>query len=106
MAQLRQSIEAYERRDAEIVVVGPESRKAFLQYWEDHDLPFVGLPDPDHSVLKQYGQEVKLFKMGRMPAQVIVDKEGMVRYAYYGGSMGDIPSNAEVLAVLDELEQG
>ena len=42
-----------------------------------------GLPDPKHSVLKRYGQEIKLFKLGRMPAQVIVDKQGQARYAHY-----------------------
>jgi peroxiredoxin Q/BCP len=31
-------------------------------------LPFIGLPDPGHRVLKLYGQEMKLFKLGRLPA--------------------------------------
>jgi len=38
-----------------------------------------------------------------MPAQAIVDREGIVRYAHYGHSMADIPSNEELLAILDEL---
>ena len=63
----------------------------------------IGLPDPHASVLKLYGQEVNLFKMGRMPAQVIVDKAGMARIVHYGHSMSDIPENAEVLSILDEL---
>ena len=52
-----------------------------------NDLPFVGLPDPAHTVLKLYGQEIKLFKMGRMPAQVLVDKAGMARFVHYGHDM-------------------
>ena len=104
MAQLRQSADAFQAREARIVVVGPEGPTAFAEYWKDHDLPFTGLPDPKHSVLKLYGQEVKLFKLGRMPAQVIVDRNGTVRYAHYGHSMGDIPSNAELLALLDEID--
>jgi peroxiredoxin len=61
------------------------------------------LPDPKFSVLKLYGQEVNLFKLGRMPAQVIVDKAGVARFVHYGHSMSDIPENVEVLALLNQL---
>ena len=54
-------------------------------------------------MLKWYGQEVDLCKLGRMPAQVIVDRSGTVRFVHYGQSMSDIPENAEVLALLDQL---
>jgi peroxiredoxin Q/BCP len=104
MAQLRQGYEKFSRRDAEVVVVGPEGAKAFAAFWKDHGLSFVGLPDPRHTVLKLFGQEVNLFKLGRMPAQVLVDKEGVVRYAHYGHSMADIPPNTEILELLDALE--
>jgi peroxiredoxin len=103
MAQLRQDYQEFVKRQAEVVVVGPEDAKAFADYWQKHDLPFVGLPDPKTSVLKLYGQEINLFKMGRMPAQVIVDKAGVARFVHYGHSMSDIPENAEVLALLDQL---
>ncbi len=103
MAQLRQDYPEFIKRQAQVVVVGPDDANAFAAYWQEHDLPFTGLPDPHASVLKLYGQEVNLFKMGRMPAQVIVDKAGIARFAHYGHSMSDIPENAEVLAILDGL---
>ncbi len=103
MAQLRQDYEEFVRRGAEILVVGPEGPEAFARYWEEERLPFVGLPDPEHRVLKRYGQEVNLFKLGRMPAQAIVDREGMVRWIHYGHSMSDIPSSEELLALLEGL---
>jgi peroxiredoxin len=103
MAQLRQDHAEFIRRQAEIVVVGPEGPAAFTTYWKSNDLPFTGLPDPKASVLKLYGQEVNLFKLGRMPAQVIIDRSGMVRFVHYGHSMSDIPENSELLALLDEL---
>lgn len=102
MAQLRQDQEMFLEKDFEIIVIGPEKASAFQRYWNDHALPFIGLPDPKHSVLKLYGQEVKLFKWGRMPAQAVVDMDGIVRYAHYGKAMGDIPSNKEILATLGE----
>jgi peroxiredoxin len=104
MAQLRQDYLEFEKRQTRIVVVGPEDAKAFKAYWRQHNLPFIGLPDPKASVLKLYGQEVNLFKLGRMPAQVIVDRTGRVRFVHYGHDMTDIPDNAELLDLLDQLE--
>jgi peroxiredoxin Q/BCP len=105
MAQLRREYPQFVERDAEIIAVGPEGREAFARYWIANEMPFVGLPDPKHSVLRLYGQEVKLLRLGRMPAQVIVDVAGRVRYVHYGHSMSDIPPNDELLALLDELNQ-
>lgn len=103
MAQLRDDYDRFRERSAQVVVVGPEDADAFRTYWEKEKLPFIGLPDPDHKVLKLFGQEVRLFKFGRMPAQVIVDRHGIARYVHYGHSMSDIPTNQELLAILDEL---
>ena len=85
------------------MVVGPESPRAFGRYWAENQLPFVGLPDPRHMVLKLYGQEIKLFKYGRMPAQALIDKAGYVRFIHYGHDMTDIPSNEEMLGLIASL---
>jgi peroxiredoxin len=103
MAQLRQDYQKFSKRSTQVIVVGPEDARAFASYWKDHDLPFVGLPDPKGSVLKLYGQEVNLFKLGRMPAQVIIDRDGVARYVHYGHDMSDIPANKEVLELIDQL---
>ena len=104
MAQLRQDQQQFEQRDTVVVVVGPEDASSFARYWTEHDMPFTGLPDPEHRVLKLFGQEVKLFKMGRMPAQVLVDKFGVARFVHYGHDMSDIPTNTEILESIDALE--
>jgi peroxiredoxin Q/BCP len=106
MAQLRQAYQEFVARDAEVVVVGPDSASAFKDFWQREDIPFVGLADPTHTVAQRYGQEVKLLKFGRMPAMMVVDKAGQVRYMHYGDAMSDIPPNAQILALLDELNQG
>ena len=105
MAQLRQDFAEFEQRQTSILVVGPENAAAFARYWQENGLPFLGLPDSTHSVLKLYGQEINLFKLGRMPAQVVVDKKGITRFVHYGDSMSDIPENWEVLALLDMLNK-
>ena len=105
MAQLRQDYQEFARREAEVVVVGPEKQAAFEQYWHKAQLPFIGVPDPSHKVANIYGQQVKLLKLGRMPALIVIDKTGQVAYRHYGHSMRDIPANSELLAVLDKLNQ-
>ena len=84
-----------------ILVVGPEDAQKFTKYFTENQLPFAGLPDPEHKVLKRYGQDIKIFKFGRMPAQILIDKQGIARYVHYGQSMRDIPSNEELLALVD-----
>ena len=106
MAQLRQDHEQFAQRQTVVVIVGPEDAKAFARYWAENDLPFVGLPDPEHRVLKLFGQEIKLFKYGRMPAQVLVDRAGVARFVHYGHNMSDIPSNQEILGLIDDLNAG
>ena len=101
MAQLRQGYEQFVRLNTEILVVGPEDASAFRAYWHKENLPFIGLPDPERVVLDRYGQEVNLFKLGRMPAQMLIDKAGRLRYVHYGHSMVDIPSNEEILELIE-----
>lgn len=103
MAQLRHDYDQFVDSQTQIIVVGPDNAEAFATYWRENSLPFIGLPDPKASVLKLYGQEVNLFKLGRMPAQVIVDRQGSVRYVHYGHAMSDIPDNAELLELLEQV---
>jgi peroxiredoxin Q/BCP len=105
MAQLRQDFQKFNDENTAVLVVGPENSNAFANYWAKNDLPFIGLPDPKHAVLKLYGQQVKIFKLGRMPAMVIIDRQGIVRFVHYGHSMSDIPENSDVLETLKTLNQ-
>lgn len=100
MAQLRQDSDQLAKLDVEILVVGPETPNKFKNYWVKESLPFIGLPDPDHSVMKLYGQEVKIFKLGRMPAQMLIDKTGILKFVYYGHSMADIPDISDIESAL------
>lgn len=90
-------------RGVEIVAVGPDGADSFRRYWERENIPYVGLPDPAHTVAKLYRQEVNLFKLGRMPLNCIVDAGGKIRYVHYGASMADIPDNTTLFGVIDQL---
>ena len=103
MARLRDGYNQFSRRGTEILAVGPNPLATFQQYWRNERIPFIGLPDPDHTLAVQYRQEVNLFKLGRMPLNCVVDANAYIRYAHYGNSMRDIPSNEELFQVIDEL---
>jgi peroxiredoxin len=103
LAQLRQDYERFVEHQAEILVVGPDGPRAFQRTWEKEGFPFVGLADPQHTVADLYEQEVNWLKLGRMPAVLVVDKEGHIRYRHHGSSMSDIPDNGELLSLLETL---
>src|SRR4030042_3049681 len=105
MAHVRQDYQQFVARDTEVVVIGPEDQKAFQDYWQKESLPFVGLADPAHTVANRYGQEGSLLKLGRMPALMVIDKAGEVRFQHHAGAMFDIPPDRQVLAVLDQLHK-
>lgn len=105
MAQLRRSYQKFIDRQAEVIAVGPEKAEVFAHFWRGNKMPFPGIPDPRHDIAKLYGQQIKLTKWGRMPALVVIDKAGKMRYAHYGDSMSDIPSDDEILSMLDDLNK-
>ena len=100
MAQLRRNYHQFVQLQTEIVVVSPEDAESLHRYWRTAALPFIGVPDPDHTVSRLYGQETSLFKLGRMPAQMLIDRSGILRFVFYSHSMADIPPAREVLSLL------
>ncbi len=105
MAQLRQDFDKFVAQDAVILVVGPEGPTEFQAYWSKNDIPFIGLPDPDHRVSNLYGQQVKLLKGGRMPSLMVIDKAGEIRYLHFANSMSDIPKNQAILDLLAKINE-
>ncbi len=102
---MRRDYDQFVAREAEVLIIGPDSPRAFQIAWERGGFPFPGLADPEHKVAELYQQQVNLLKLGRMPAVIVVDKTGAIRYEHYGESMADIPLDREILAVLDKLNQ-
>jgi peroxiredoxin Q/BCP len=100
---LRQDAVKFEKRGAVIIALGPDGPNAFRTYWAANNFPFIGLPDLRSRVAATYEQEINLFKFGRMPALFVIDREGVIRYAHYGDSMSDIPTNETVLGIVDEI---
>lgn len=104
LAQLRQDYSEFQKRGAEIIVLGPDGPNAFRRFWQEEQMPFIGCADIKSKVADTYYQEVNLLKLGRMPAIFVIDRQGRIRYAHYGDAMSDIPENREVLKVIDSLD--
>jgi peroxiredoxin Q/BCP len=102
---MRDGYPGFTDRGAEILAVGPDTLEAYVNYWRENRIPYLGLPDPEKKVLKLYKQEVNLFKLGRMPMNAVVDRAGTLRYVHYGYSMADIPDNETLWEVIDALEE-
>jgi peroxiredoxin len=105
MAQLRRDYQKFVVRNTEVIAIGPEDTQPFADWWLEHQMPFVGVADPQHIIAKMYGQQVKLLKLGRMPASLLLDKTGYIRYKHFGESMSDIPENQQVLQLIDEINR-
>jgi len=103
MAQLRLDYQEFVSRDTEVIIIGPDGPSAFKRTWEMEDMPMVGLADPGSKVADRYHQKINLLKLGRMPALMVIDKNGIIRYVHYGKSMSDIPENEEVINILNEI---
>jgi peroxiredoxin len=100
---LRQDYDEFQRRDAEIIAIAPNNPGAVRKHWESNDIPFPALPDPDKRLLTPLGQEFRLLRFGRLPGLFVIDIGGDVRYAHHGDHAGDIPSNADLLNLLDKI---
>jgi len=101
---MQEDLSLFTDKKAQIVVIAPHNRETVREYWEKERIAYAGIPDPEGNVGKLYGQEWNLFKLGRMPALFIIDRNGKVAFAQYAKSMTDIPSNTELLGVIAGLK--
>lgn len=105
MARFRDSYAGFVERKVDLLAVGPDGLEQFKRYWQRENIPFIGLPDPDHYVAKLYKQEINLFKFGRMPLNCVIDTEGYIRYIHYSASRTDYPDTEIFFNVIDELNR-
>lgn len=106
MAQLRQEYAQVTANDAEVVIVGPESREAFEWYWQKEHFAFVGLSDPQEKVSRLFSQSLGArHAPPRPPELVLIDKEGRVRHTQYSSWAADTLDGG-LIEMLGELNRG
>jgi len=100
---MRDDYKAFREAGAQIVVVTRHDAEKMRTYWRKNKLKFLGVPDPKGTLTKRYGQQWQLFKLGRMPAQFVINCNGKIAFTHYSSSMSDIPKNAKMLKLLRGL---
>jgi peroxiredoxin Q/BCP len=93
----------FEQRNATIIAIAPDTLENAQAYFQKNELPFVCLPDPDRTVFRQYDVQSKMISLGQRPGLFVIDKDGIVRFAYLGWQQWEIPSVDETLRELDAL---
>jgi peroxiredoxin len=100
---MRDDYAKYTALGAEIIAVARHSQREVDDYWATQNIPFLAAVDPEGTIGARYGQSWKLIKLGLMPSLFVIRKDGTIAYSHYGQGMSDIPSDAEVLKVLEGL---
>ena len=98
---MKQDYNKFIAKNAIVVVVTPHDIEKTSKYFSNNNLPFYGIPDPDHKVASLYKQQWKLTKLGLMPALFVINREGEIVFSYYSKNMKDIPANDVVIGVLE-----
>ena len=100
---MREDYAKFAARGAEILAIGPGGPEDFRTVWASEKFPYPGVPDPKHRIAKLFEQAWRLLGLGRQPTIVVIDRDGRIRSRHDGKQMWDIPSNTEVLSLLERL---
>jgi peroxiredoxin len=100
---LRDDYQQFTDRGAEVLAISAEPADASASYLRAHPLPYPTLVDEDHRVFDAYDATSRLLSLGQRPALFVVDADGIVRFEEIGAQQWNIPSNRQVLALLDSL---
>lgn len=100
---MRDRYSEFQQRGATVLAIAPDSLEIARTYFEINEIPFLCLPDPDRSVFRQYDVKSAMISLGQRPGLFIIDREGIVAYAYLGFQQWEIPPIDDTLAQLDAL---
>jgi len=98
----RQS-EEFERRGTQVAAISVDPMENSTEMVGKLMLPFPLLSDPRGGLTKRYGLWNEEENVA-VPAIVVVDRSGEIRYLYTGTDVADRPGNEDVFAALDDLE--
>lgn len=101
--KLRDAYEEFQKYNAIIYAILPDNLENAKNFESKFAKIYPIYYDDKKEVNKMLKQEVKTLKFGRMPALLVIDKQGIIKYAYYSDSMDDIPENEELFEVLKNI---
>lgn len=101
--QLRESYPEFQRRNSEVIGIAPHGLTECQKLAQELSLSFPVLADDDRAVFLSYDVPSRVWSLGQRPGLYVIDRSGTIRWAHVGRQQWDIPTNAEVLAVLDAI---
>lgn len=107
LGQLAEVFSEFEKRGAQILVVDAQERFRVKNWKQSRRYPFPILSDPTARVCALYGVAKQLMvhdEWVNLPAAFVIDKTGILRYAYVGTGFADRVTAAGLLSVLDHLK--
>ncbi len=106
MAQLRRDYQKFKALNAEVLVIVPNGPKMIRRFVDATRLPCPIWSDKGAKVAAQYGINTRqlVLLQAFTPTVMLVDPNGVIRYASYGYSYIQEPDNREPLAVLGQLQ--
>jgi thioredoxin-dependent peroxiredoxin len=96
---LAEQYEEFRAAGAEVVVVTRDSADAVNAHFQEHNIPFPCLLDPEQQAYGLFEVDTRLLSLGQRPGLFVIDVQGVISYAYIGRQQWEIPSNAQVLEV-------
>jgi thioredoxin-dependent peroxiredoxin len=101
---LRDDHDRFEALGVRVLAISAESARAGERYLKANPMPFPVLVDDDHAVFDSYDVGSKALSLGQRPAVFVIDATGVVRYDHVGTQQWQIPSDADVLGLLERLD--
>jgi len=104
VVNLKSFYERFRQQNAELICISSDSPEIQQRTVNEYNLPFPLYSDSNREVIRRYdvlNQQGTLAK----PSTFIIDKEGVVRFAYVRDDPGDRPMNTRILGVLRQANQ-
>jgi len=105
LASYARRFEEFERRGAQLAGISVDPPPNNARMVGKLLLPFPLLSDPEGELARLYGLWNAQEGVA-VPAVVVVDRSGEVRYLYSGSDFADRPRDEGIFATLDELDSG
>ncbi len=100
---MRDRYEEFRSRGAQILAIAPDTLENAEGYFRANGIPFPCLADPERKVFREYDVKSSIVSLGQRPGLFVIDKDGIVRFAYLGFQQWEIPTIDETLRQLDAL---
>ena len=104
-ARLRRDIQKFEELDTYLYPILVDNEDNAKKMEQKYARKYPIFYDESKKVANMLKQEVRRIKFGRMPGLLVVDKKGIIQYAYYSKNMHDIPENDEILEILKRINK-